>query len=47
MMKAKKLAALALAVWMVLCLAACGGSASDKYEYQGVLLSLPEGASAA
>ena len=43
MMKAKKLAALALAVWMVLCLAACGGSASDKYEYQGVLLSLPEG----
>lgn len=43
MMRTKKLAALALAVWMVLCLAACGGGSSDKYEYQGVLLSLPEG----
>lgn len=41
-MKAKKLFALSTALLLLLCLAACGGSA-NKYTFEGVSLELPEG----
>ena len=42
-MKTKRMLALAAALLMILCLAACGGGSANKYTYEGISLELPEG----